>query len=255
MTPTKIETTDSQIIVTGDYNSAFVTKAQSLSGKWVSPSWFFDIRDEAAVRAASLECYGTDGGVADLVDVQITIPTYAHGMGSCKPIELFGRSIARAFGRDSGAKLGTGIVLVEGGFTSGGSMKNWCTDVKDNTVVIMRDVSRKLFELHNDDDFIVELIEPEKSKEELLDDAVRDEIERKCIEVDKVDVRTVSGVLTVLLAVEEGSHIFRFKNGVLVQYFNTDLISADMEAETFTTDPVGVTAHRLLLDAGLIATK
>lgn len=156
---TVINTNDTKISVTAEYNSEFIARARTLSGVWEKPSWVFDIREEKAVRMACLECYGTDGFLVDLVDVEITIPEYVIGMGSCKPIELFGRTIARAFGRDSGAKLGEGIVLVAGGFTSGGSMKNWATDVMDGTVVIMRDVSRALADNHIGGDFIVRILD------------------------------------------------------------------------------------------------
>jgi hypothetical protein len=44
-----------------------------------------------------------------------------------------GREVARAFGRDSGAKLGPDVVVRAGGFHSGGSRKNWRITVKDGT--------------------------------------------------------------------------------------------------------------------------
>jgi hypothetical protein len=159
MNNTTITTTDTQITVTGPYNSEFIAKARRLAGKWHAPSWVFDIRDENAVRAACLKCYGTDGHTTDLVDVRVTIPHDGRGVGGARgPIELFGRTLARAFGRDSGAKLGDGVVVEAGGFGSGGSMKNWTTTVKDDTVVVLRDVSRALVDAHDNDDFIVAII-------------------------------------------------------------------------------------------------
>lgn len=139
---TTIHTTETQIVVTGEYNSEFVAKARTLAGKWVAPSWVFDIRDESAVRAACLECYGTDGHRTDLVDVEVRFGP--EDDTHTAPIMYCGRTIARAFGRDSGAKLGDGVVLQSGGFTSGGSVKNWYTRAKEGTSVILRDVSRAL---------------------------------------------------------------------------------------------------------------
>ncbi len=155
----KIAIVESKVYVTADYNSAFVAQARNLGGKWANPSWVFDARDEVAVRAACLECYGSDGLTADLVDVRITIPEDCRAVGGGQgPIELFGRTLARAFGRDSGAKLGEGVVIEQGGFSSGGSMKNWCTTVKDNTVLILRDVSAALVAKHDNEAFLVEVI-------------------------------------------------------------------------------------------------
>lgn len=154
----KIKTDEKYITVESPYNSEFITKARNLAGKWVSPSWVFDIRNENDVRNACLEYYGSDGlGNADVVDVQVVIRDDLYCTGS--PITLFCRVLAEAFGRDSGAKLGDGIVLKEGGFDSGGSAKNWCTSANENTVLIMRDVSRKLVEQHDDETFKVDIIQ------------------------------------------------------------------------------------------------
>jgi hypothetical protein len=157
-TMTTITATESQISVTGDYNAAFIAKARNLAGKWCEPNWVFDIRDEAAVRAAALECYGTDGFVTDLVDVRVTLPKGDAGFPECEPIVLFGHTVARAFGRDSGATLGAGVVVEAGGFGSSGSRKNWYTSAQDGTVVILRDVSRRLVERHENDNVLVEVI-------------------------------------------------------------------------------------------------
>jgi len=53
-----------------------------------------------------------------------------------KCVELFGRTIACAFGRDSGAKLGDGIIWIYGIKKSGGSVKNWYTEVREATFEI-----------------------------------------------------------------------------------------------------------------------
>lgn len=157
----KIETTETQVIVTSDYNAEFVSRARNLSGKWSSPSWIFDIRNEAAVRAACLECYGTDGMVTDTVDVRVTLhaTNYSdHHSARTSGITVFGRTVARAFGRDSGATLGDGVVVESGKFSSGGSAKNWETRATAGTKVILRNVSRALVDAHDDESVSVEII-------------------------------------------------------------------------------------------------
>ncbi len=181
----KITVIDSKLYVTADYNSAFVAKARDLGGKWASPCWVFDARDEVAVRAACLECYGSDGLTSDLVDVRITIPEDCRAVGGGRgPIEIFGRTLARAFGRDSGAKLGEGVVVEQGGFSSGGSMKNWTTTVRDNTVLILRDVSASLVAKHDNEAFIVEVIahQNEINREEL--NTEREKLLARLAEID-----------------------------------------------------------------------
>lgn len=132
-----IAKTGSNITVTAEYNSRFVAHAKDLGGKWESPCWVFDARDEQRVRDLCRDVYGTDGVTADLVTLRIE--WMEDGAAPCAPIGVHGRTIARAYGRDTGAKLGDGIVLLEGGFDSGGSQRNWKTTVDAGTVVLVRD--------------------------------------------------------------------------------------------------------------------
>ena len=139
-----ISRTDTHIVVKSIYNKEFVAKAHNLAGKYNDrdKSWSFDIRDEADVLEACYLCYGEDGYRSNLCDVQISLPEGYFAYQDT--INFYGRPIARAFGRDSGAKLFDGIKIVEGGFDSGGSMKNWTTRALKGTVIVLRDVSYPL---------------------------------------------------------------------------------------------------------------
>lgn len=124
-------------------NTNFNSRARAMAGHWdaIAGGWVFDARNEALVRAALRRSYGTDGTTpADTVSVQMSVAK-SQWQG---PVEVAGRVIARAFGRDSGAKLGQGIVLVSGSAHSGGSVKNWTTIV--DAVILMHDVPRKVAE-------------------------------------------------------------------------------------------------------------
>jgi hypothetical protein len=130
----------SELFVDTPYNSRFVKAAKDMGGKWNGGNWKFDARDEQRVRELCMATYGSDGVTSDLVTLRITL---GPGDGEyAGPVELHGRTIARALGRDSGAKLGDGVVLLEGGFSSGGSVKNWRTTVKEGTTVLVRDFPR-----------------------------------------------------------------------------------------------------------------
>jgi hypothetical protein len=152
----QIEKNENTISVTADYNDEFVKVARTMGGKWHSPSWVFDIREEDLVRSTCLKIYGTDGVNTDLVDVQITLNDF--DAKKCAPIVIFGKTVARAFGRDSGAKIGTGIVIKSGKFGSGGSAKNWLTTAENGTSFIMRDVSRSLVEANIEKSIHTEII-------------------------------------------------------------------------------------------------
>ncbi|WP_313455580.1 hypothetical protein [Stenotrophomonas sp.] len=136
------------IYVRSPWNADFVKEAkEDFSGKFVNGQWVFDIHNEKRVREALMENYGCDGITTETCTVRVTLD--ADDDSSCGPITVCGRSIARARGRDSGATLSPGIVIIEGGFTSGGSVKNWTTKVKNgHAVVLIRDfpgvVARRL---------------------------------------------------------------------------------------------------------------
>lgn len=131
-----------RLMVASPYNASFVRRARTLGGKFVDRVWTFDARDEARVRALCHEVYGTDGVESDLCTVRVM---FECGLARlCAPIAIGGRTVARATGRDSGATLGDDVVVLEGGFTSGGSYKNWKTLVLDGTSVLIRNFPRQV---------------------------------------------------------------------------------------------------------------
>lgn len=137
-----IEMYNGRIAVRSPYNTKFMAGAKKLGGRWEPPAWTFDMRNEALVRQLCVDVYGTDGVVpADVVSVRVSFSSWESRWHS--PIEIFGRTIASASGRDSGARLGDDVALLSGGFTSGGSVKNWGTSVKkEGATVLLHDVPR-----------------------------------------------------------------------------------------------------------------
>lgn len=140
MSKVNITRSGNEISVSSPFNPAFVRRAKYLGGKWNAETkvWTFDARDEEDVRALCLDIYGIDGSPVKLVDVRVT---YNYSECSDRDAIYFcGREIARAWGRDSGAKLGNGVKLVKGKVHSGGSVKNWATIIEKGTVLVIRDV-------------------------------------------------------------------------------------------------------------------
>lgn len=130
----KLEIINGEVKVTSPYHQKFVNKARNLRGKWKDSAWWFDDSIIDYVRELMIECFGTTGEVPyENVDLLITD---FDATGRCAPVELFGRTIAKAWGRDSGAKLGDGIILISGKIMSGGSVKNWSTEVSDASFII-----------------------------------------------------------------------------------------------------------------------
>ena len=141
-----IKKTGDEIAVTSPYNPEFAARAKRLGGRW-NPSaktWDFDARNEAHVRAALIAVYGSDGSLVETV----TLRAVAKGdlSASARPIMLCGRVVVSASGRDSGARLGEGVVLISGRANSGGSVKNWTTKLTQGAVIEMQDVPRTFAE-------------------------------------------------------------------------------------------------------------
>lgn len=166
----KITTLEKTISVESPYNSEFVDGARNLAGKFSAGAWHFDIRDEKDVRDLCMRAYGTDGKRVNQCDIEITFKD--DYFASKSPIILFGISVARAFGRDSGAKLGYSVKVVSGKFDSAGSMKNWGTSCDEGTVIVLRDVSKYLVDTCTDPKLDIKIVSVnsnlEKSQEEEL---------------------------------------------------------------------------------------
>jgi len=137
-----LEKRGTKLAVRSPYSALFVSKAKEFGGKWdgEDTTWTFDIRDEARVKDLCVRYYGSDGVTDDVCTLRVAF-TRDVGADAC-PFTVFGRVVARARGRDSGAKLGDGVICLAGRARSGGSVKNWQTVLTGGTVVLIRDFPR-----------------------------------------------------------------------------------------------------------------
>ena len=133
-----IERTEDQIKIKSDFHPDLPYFAKRLAGKFENKSWVFDIRDEENVKKLYIHLFGYFDADVPCVDAKVTaLRDYEEDKTS---IYFAGRQVARAYSRDSGATLGDGIIVLEGNFSSGGSVKHWVTRVYENTVFEIRDV-------------------------------------------------------------------------------------------------------------------
>jgi len=127
---------DDKVKVVTPYNAQFVQKCRNLRGTFKGGAWWFDDSILDYVREALIQYFGTTGETPFETCILLIKEWSDSKYGA--PVTLFGRQIARAFGRDSGARLGDNIVFISGEYDSGGSVKNWSTVVSNAT-----------FEIHN----------------------------------------------------------------------------------------------------------
>ena len=133
------------------YNCFLVEKCRNLGGRWDADAktWVFSAVVADEVEALD-EKYNTD-----ISDYKLTFKKDDYY--TCQSYTIKGYTIAIATGRDSGARLNDNIILLKGGFSSGGSMKNWSTTVKEGTQIIMK-LSKFLAEKLDQELFVVEKV-------------------------------------------------------------------------------------------------
>ena len=131
------------ISIVTPYNREFVNRIKQLGGRWNASdkAWEIDERSIEAVRKVMREVYGQDDRPQELVDVRVTVGK-SRLYADRGPVTLFGKIVASAFGRDSGARVGEGVAILSGGVESGGSRNNWKTVVLPESVIMIYDVPK-----------------------------------------------------------------------------------------------------------------
>lgn len=110
-------------------NSRLQTKIHELGGRWDAEAraWVFPAFVADAVENLDF-VYNTDF-------VPVEIEFLAQFSWCCGPAQVLGFNLAAAAGRDSGARMCTGVSLLSGAVKSGGSVKNWQTIVEEGSVM------------------------------------------------------------------------------------------------------------------------
>ena len=141
----KISKQGERLYLASPYHPDVPREAKNLGGRWDAgaKSWHFDPRDEDRVRDLCRNIYGTDGTDPRKVTVQMKLGAFASYQ---KSIYVLGAPVASVFGRDGGAKLADGVVLVGGSIGSSGSRKNPKIVSDKGAVIELRDVAREAIE-------------------------------------------------------------------------------------------------------------
>jgi hypothetical protein len=128
-----------KLIVNTPYNADFVAalKATTSSRKWdgASKTWVVNVEERSAVEKLIRTHFGVSG--TETETKIIIVKSRNEISGHCDSIRVGGIPIARATGRDSGARVCDGVTLLEGNIGSGGSVKNWRTEIDAGSVFRM----------------------------------------------------------------------------------------------------------------------
>ena len=148
----KIESLENgKIALLTPYNPEFVTRIKATGARWDanSKAWQIDAANIDVARKIMREVYGQDdqATVGDLVDVRVTIKERI--IAECSPLYLFGKMVASAFSRDSGAKVAEDVCFETGMPRSAGSAKNWITVIDEGSVFTIRKVAKDMIDFNN----------------------------------------------------------------------------------------------------------
>ncbi len=125
----KIETKDGRAYISAPYNPEFVNRIKAMGGRWEASSRRWSVQDNAvdAVRAMMLDIYGENDETPAAERVTLVVHAVDGADALRGAITLAGKTIAKAFGRDSGAKIGDDVAFISGAPYSAGSAKGWFT--------------------------------------------------------------------------------------------------------------------------------
>ena len=143
------------------YNKDFIAKIKAIGGrKWnaAEKCWMVPETEIDTVRQYMMDVYGETDQLDDSEKVTVRVTFNKDAYAKCDGIVLFGKTIARAWGRDSGAKVGDEATFEKGSPKSGGSVRNWNTIIPEGSIVKIRNITRTALDLGCDYDIDVEEI-------------------------------------------------------------------------------------------------
>lgn len=191
MSEFRIEKTDGgKIAIYTPYDKKFVQTIKRIgSARWNGDAWTVpeDYIDD--VRDIMKDIYGRDDQTAgETVDCEIEfLRDYDEDKAA---VIMFGKTIARAWGRDSGAKVGDDVMLVDGSIGSGGSRANWDTCVYKGAKFIVKNIPKARFEKEKSDyqdeygiDAKITIVSEKIDKKALLEEKAR--LEKRLAEIEE----------------------------------------------------------------------
>ena len=123
------------------YSSEFVQRVKALGGRWDAAEKCWNVREQTIemVREAMREIYGRCD--AEPTATVTIVATFSNEVSAWhEGVRLFGRVLAAAWGRDTGARVGDGVAFIKGKPTSGGTRADWRTFIPAGCEVEIYDV-------------------------------------------------------------------------------------------------------------------
>lgn len=165
----EIKEQDEKLRVYSPYNPEYVRelKSQISGGKfdYSDKAWVLPLEAKETVEGLLQKHYGYSPENIKICTVIITANETLYG--DQDSVRCAGFPIARATGRDSGAKVCENVYLLSGDINSGGSVKNWTTKVKENAQFKITKFPESSLEKIDSDKWSYSVIQEKSQKEKL----------------------------------------------------------------------------------------
>lgn len=158
------------------YNAEFVVAIKGIGGaRWNAECRAWEIPEEALPQARDLmtRIYGESDIPSGGKRMSLKLTFLKDFSASHGPVTIFGKTVASAHGRDTGARVGDDVAFLEGAPESGGSVKNWRSVVPEGSVVVLHDVPENLLGVELADGLEVEVLETTINRQALEEEKAR----------------------------------------------------------------------------------
>lgn len=129
------------------YNKEFVDLVKGIGGrKWNADRkcWMVPESEIEQVRKYMMDVFGETDQMDEDERVTVTITFTDDAKADCAGVTIFGKTIAKAWGRDSGARVGEDVTFISGNYGSGGSRANWNTYIEAGSKFRVRNVPKAM---------------------------------------------------------------------------------------------------------------
>lgn len=187
MADIKFVENDGKLQIFTPYNAEFVKQIKTIGGaRWDSKNrcWTVDPDLANSIKEICRNIYGDDGSTP-VEKVKIRVTFLINVYGHCSAVTRFGKTISRAWGRDSGAVSGDDVAFVTGKPSSGGSVKNWKSVIDAGSVVVITNVPKQLIDDYDRDEMKVEVIDQSADDKKSALIAEKEKLRTRLAEIEK----------------------------------------------------------------------
>lgn len=182
----KINTINDRAYLETPYNADFVAAIKGIGGaRWDRDRRAWSIPEESVEQARAImrDVYGADDRPSAEPNVSVRLTFGERVYRTHESIMIYGKTVASAYGRDSGARVGDDVAFVEGKPTSGGSVKNWATIIPEGCVAVLHNVPQAALQMELPEGVTAEVIS--KGPDRAALEAERERLLARLAEIDQ----------------------------------------------------------------------